>query len=72
MVIIIIYILMNKSIVEGVVSDELKIAQVIRVYKSKAKDGFPNYKSVSLLPSVSKKYWEMLYIEEPILCKYIT
>jgi len=45
---------MNTSIGEGIVSDEIKIANVICVCKSKAIDEFSNYRPISLLPSISK------------------
>ena len=44
--------------------DEIKIAKVIHIYKSKATDEFSNYRPVSLLPSISKQQKrEKLYIE---------
>ncbi len=46
--------LINKSLVSGIVPDSLKIAKVIPVYKGKAKDDFSNYRPISLLPVVSK------------------
>ena len=39
---------------EGIVPDELKIAKIIPVYKSNAKDDISNYRPISLLPSICK------------------
>ena len=47
-------ILINKSLSEGIVPDEIKMAIIIRVYKSKAKNEFSNYRPTSLLPTISK------------------
>ena len=45
---------MNKSIGEGIVPDEIQIANIIPVYKSKATDSYCNCRPISLLPSISK------------------
>ena len=42
------------SMSEGIVPDELKIAKIIPVHKSNAKDDISNYRPISLLPSISK------------------
>ena len=47
-------ILINNSIGEGIVSDEIKIEKVITAYKSKATDEYFNYIPISLLPSIYK------------------
>ena len=47
-------ILINKSLSESIVTDEIKIAKIILVYKSKAKFFFSNYKPISLLPTILK------------------
>ena len=48
------FIAINKSIVSGEVPDELKLAKVIPVYKSKDSRNFTNYRPISLLPNLSK------------------
>ena len=40
----------NMSMSEGIVPDELKIAKIIPVHKSNAKDDISNYRPISLLP----------------------
>ena len=54
-------ILINKSMFEGIVPDELKIAKSIPVHKSNAKDDTSNYRPISLLPSVSKILGKIVY-----------
>ena len=46
--------IINRSIQEGIVPSDLKIAKVIPIYKSKNKQEFCNYRPISLLPSFSK------------------
>jgi hypothetical protein len=41
--------LINKSMSEGVVPDALKIAKIVPIHKSKAKDIFSNYRLISIL-----------------------
>ena len=47
-------VLINKSMETGIFPNILKLAKVIPVYKSKAKDNFSNYRPISLLPALSK------------------
>ncbi len=47
-------ILINKSMVEGVFPDKLKVAKIIPIYKAKEKNLFNNYRPISLLSSISK------------------
>ena len=54
-------ILINKSLSDGIVPDELKIAKIVPVYKSKAKNEFCNYRPISLLPSISKILGRVVY-----------
>ena len=54
-------ILINMSISEGIVPDELKIAKIIPVHKSNAKDDISNYRPISLLPSISKILGKVIY-----------
>ena len=44
----------NKSMVEGIVPDDLKIAKIIPVYKSEDKKIISNYRPISILPAFSK------------------
>jgi hypothetical protein len=48
-------ILVNKSLIDGIVPDILKIAKIVPIYKAKEKDKFTNYRPVSLLPTLSLK-----------------
>ena len=43
------------------VPDELKIAKIIPVRKSNAKDDISNYRPISLLPSISKILGNVVY-----------
>ena len=47
-------VVLNKSLAEGIVPDEMKIAKVIPIYKSKDHQSFTNYRPISLLPATSK------------------
>lgn len=47
-------IIINKSLAEGIVPDQLKIAKVVPIFKSDNKQLLNNYRPISLLPSVSK------------------
>ena len=44
----------NLSFANGIFPDELKIANVVPIYKSKDKMEFSNYRQVSVLPVFSK------------------
>ena len=59
-------ILINKSMIEGIVPQELKIAKTIPVFKSKAKDYISNYRPISMLLSISKILGKM-FIEGLII-----
>ena len=54
-------IIINKSFAEGTVPDNLKLAKVIPVYKSKDSDIFSNYRPIYLLSSVSKILEKVMY-----------
>ena len=41
--------------------DEIKIAQIIPISKSKATDEFSNYRPISLLSSISKILGKVVY-----------
>ena len=54
--------LINKSLETGTVPTSMKIAKVIPVYKSKAKNTFTNYRPISLLPNISKILEKIVHI----------
>ena len=54
-------ILINMLMSEGMVPDELKIAKIIPVHKSNAKDEISNYRPISSLPSISKILGKVVY-----------
>ena len=47
--------IINMSIVSGIVSDELKIARVILLFKSGDRSLFTNYRPVSVLPALNEQ-----------------
>jgi len=47
-------IIFNKSLQEGYVPDDMKLAEVIPIYKAKNKELLNNYRPISLLPTFSK------------------
>ena len=51
----------NMSLQEGIFPDELKIANVIHLYKCDDPKLFNNYRPVSVLPSVSKVFEKIMY-----------
>ena len=54
-------ILFNKSIEEGVVPDDLKIAKIIPIFKSDDKKAVSNYRPISVLPAFSKIFERLVY-----------
>jgi len=53
--------IINKSMEQGFFPEQLKIAKIIPIYKSKEKDKFNNYRPISLLSSISKIYEKVIY-----------
>ena len=51
----------NKSLTQGVVPKELKIAKVIPLFKSGNKELLINYRPISLLPCLSKVFERIIY-----------
>ena len=59
------YILINMSMYQRIVPDELKIVKLIHVHKSNAKDDISNYRPIKQIHCYLRfqKYWETLYIK---------
>ena len=53
--------IINLSLEKGIVPDQMKIAKVIPIYKSKESDQMKNYRPISLLPSFSKILEKIVY-----------
>lgn len=53
--------LINKSLDQGTVPWELKVARVVPLFKGGEKHQFVNYRPVSILPCVSKVYERIVY-----------
>ena len=53
--------IINLSISNGIVPDEMKIARVIPLYKSGDRELIVNYRPVSILPSFSKFFERVIY-----------
>ena len=53
--------LFNKSLANGSVPDELKIAKVVPIYKKDSPECFGNYRPVSVLPCLSKILERIVY-----------
>jgi len=51
-------ILINKSLVNGVVPNSMKLAKIIPIYKSKDTKLFSNYRPISLLQKHFQKLWK--------------
>ena len=54
-------IIINKSLSEGIVPSDLKLAKVLPIFKSKDKEDFCNYRPISLLPAISKVLEKIVY-----------
>ena len=52
---------MNLSIINGVVPNELKVAKVVPIYKSGDRRLINNYRPVSVLPCFSKILEKLMY-----------
>lgn len=53
--------LINKSLMQGVFPDALKIAKISPIYKNKSKTDIKNYRPISVLPVLSKVYEKIFY-----------
>lgn len=59
----------NLSLIQGVVPDDLKSARVVPLYKKKDKTEIGNYRPVSILSIISKIYEKVVYDQvEGYLC----
>ena len=53
--------IINLSINSGTVPDGMKIARVLPLFKSAAKNKYSNYRPISVLPIFSKVFEKVLY-----------
>ena len=53
--------LFNESFISGTIPDQLKIAKVVPIYKSKGKECLDNYRPISILPVFSKILEKLVY-----------
>ena len=53
--------LFNESFISGKIPDQLKIAKVVPIYKSKGKECLDNYQPISILPVFSKILEKLVY-----------
>ena len=53
--------IINKSLATGIVPEEMKLAKIVPIYKSKDSTYFINYRPISLLPSMSKVLEKVIY-----------
>ena len=53
--------IINLSLLNGVVSFEMKIAKIIPLHKANDKSAFTNYRPVSILPAFSKIVEKVFY-----------
>ena len=51
----------NKSLIQGIVPNELKVAKIIPLFKSGNKELISNYRPISLLPCLSKVLEKIVY-----------
>lgn len=56
-------VVINNSLVNGIVPDTLKIAKVIPLYKAKDQQSLTNYRPISLLPVMSKVLEKVVYVK---------
>ena len=54
-------VMINHCISAGVFSNQIKVAKVVPVYKSDTSEKIENYRSISLLPYISKMFERIIY-----------
>ena len=53
----------NQSLQTGIFPDKLNIAKVIPIYKKRSLNDISNYRPISLLPSISKFFEKLIFIQ---------
>jgi hypothetical protein len=53
--------IINQSLTRGIFPDILKIGKVIPIFKKDEDNIFDNYRPISLLPAVSKKFERVMF-----------
>ena len=51
----------NQSIIQGIFPEQMKLAEVIPLYKGKSTDQLVNYRPISLLLTISKLLEKIIY-----------
>ena len=54
-------IIFNQSITDGIFPDQMKIAEILPLYKGKESDQLVNYRPISLLITISKVLEKIIY-----------
>ena len=54
-------VIINQMITTGIFPDKLKISKIIPIYKKDDKTFFTNYRPISLLPTISKKFEKVIF-----------
>ena len=55
--------ILNQSLHTGIFPDTLKIAKIIPIYKKGSLNDILNYRPISLLPSISKNFEKLIFIQ---------
>ena len=54
-------VIFNQSIIDGIFPDQMKIAEILPLYKGKESDQLVNYRPISLLLTMSKLLEKIIY-----------